>query len=861
MKNLFRNAFLYVFVFSTLFAHAQQPVYKNKEMPIDLRVDNLLSLMTIDEKIAQIRHLHSYQIYDGQELNIEKLQKMVGNQAWGFVEGFPLTSASCATNMPIIQKYMIENTRLGIPIFTVTESLHGIVQEGASVFPQNIALGSTFDPKLAYQKTSAISGELHAIGMKQVLAPCIDVVRELRWGRVEESFGEDSYLVSLFAIAETKGYLDNGISPMLKHYGPHGSPISGLNLASVEASEQDVHEIYLKPFEKVVKNTPILAVMSSYNTWNREPNSSSHYLMTEILREKWGFKGYIYSDWGAISMLKGFHRTAKDNEEAARNAISAGLDVEASSNCYPTIPKQIEEGRMDVKILDTAVRRVLYAKFASGLFDDPYGQNYNVKKEIHSDESIALSRKIADESVVMLKNENNLLPLDINKLKSIAVIGPNANQIQFGDYSWTRDNKYGVTPLQGIQNWAKDDVKINYAPGASLVSLDESQIAEAVEAAKNSDISIVFCGSASAALARDYKSSTSGEGFDLSDLNFTGAQPQLIKAIHAVGKPVVLVLVTGKPFAIPWEKENIPAILVQWYAGEQSGYSIADILFGKISPSGRLTFSFPRSTGHLPVYYNHLHGDRGFYKQHGSYDSPGRDYVFSTPGALWSFGHGLTYTSFEYSNLTTNADVYKDSDTIEVSTTIKNIGARKGKEVAQLYISDLYSSMAKPVRELKGFEKILLNPSESKQVIFKVPVQELAILDRNNKSFVEDGEFEIQVGMASDNIILRKTITIGESQKVKIEQGLQVQKSTKRIVVEGVIRDVQATLIPSLMIYEKSTGKNIGTTNNKGEFKINVGNEEVLILRKDGYKTTEVAVDNQRKINIRMESGDDDDDE
>ena len=530
-------------------AKAQSLPYKNKNLPIEERVEDLLNRMTVDEKIAQIRHIHSSKIFNRQELDMKKLTDWAGNTSWGFVEGFPLTGDNCAKSMYLIQKYMVEKTRLGIPIFTVAESLHGAVHDGATIYPQNIALGSTFNPELARKKTQMISDDLHSMGFRQVLSPCIDVVRDLRWGRVEESYGEDPYLCGLFGIEEVSGYLENGISPMLKHYGPHGNPLSGLNLASVECGLRDLHEIYLKPFEMVVKNTGILAVMSTYNSWNHIPNSASHYLLTDILRDEWGFKGYVYSDWGAIEMLKTLHFTARNSSEAAIQAISAGLDAEASSKCYPFLKGLIEKGQFDEKILDTAVRRVLFAKFAMGLFEDPYGKTFKNRKR-HSPESVKLAKTIADESTVLLKNENQLLPLDAKSLKSIAIIGPNADQVQFGDYTWSRNNKDGVTPLQGIKNRVNKNTAIHYANGCSLTSLDTSGIAEAVEAAKNSEVAVIFGGSASAALARDYKSSTCGEGFDLNDLNLTGAQSQLIREVYRTGTPVILVLVTGKPFVI-----------------------------------------------------------------------------------------------------------------------------------------------------------------------------------------------------------------------------------------------------------------------------------------------------------------------
>lgn len=411
---------VYIFVFHIVSAN-EGVVYKDSSAPIEKRVDDLLHRMTLDDKIAQIRHLHSWNIFDSQELNKEKLQKYCKGLCFGFFEGFPLSAKACKENFYEIQKYLIEETRLGIPAFPVAESLHGIVHEGTTIFPQNIALGSTFNPELAYEKTKFISGELNSIGIKQVLAPCVDVVRDLRWGRVEESYGEDPLLCALMGMHEVRGYLDHGISPMLKHYGPHGNPLSGLNLASVDCGIRDLYDIYLKPFELIIKNTDVMAVMSSYNSWNREPNSTSSFMLTDILRNKFGFRGYVYSDWGVLDMLKTFHKTASDDFEASRQALSAGLDVEASSNCFSSLKENIESGLMDIDIIDRAVKRVLRAKFELGLFEDPYQQNATYKLPLHDKNSVKLSKQIADESTVLLKNDNNILPLNIDKLNAIGL--------------------------------------------------------------------------------------------------------------------------------------------------------------------------------------------------------------------------------------------------------------------------------------------------------------------------------------------------------------------------------------------------------------------------------------------------------
>ena len=362
----------------------------------------------------------------------------------------------------------------------------------------------------------------------------------------------------------------------------------------------------------------------------------------------------------------------------------------------------------------------------------------------------------------MLKNEGDLLPLDCTKLKSIAIIGPNADCVQFGDYTWSKNKSDGITPLQGIRNLLGKRVKINYAKGCSLASMDTTLITEAVKAVHDSEIALVFVGSSSTAFVRhSNEPSTSGEGIDLSDISLTGAQEQLIRSVCATGKPVVVVLVVGKPFAIPYIKEKVPAILAQWYAGEQAGNSIADILFGKVNPSGKLPFSFPQSTGHLPAYYNYLPTDKGYYKEPGTYTSPGRDYVFSSPAPLWTFGHGLSYTRFEYVQATTDKTSYQSHDTIRISVKVKNSGKLAGKEVVQIYIHDVVSTVMTPVKQLKGFKKIELQPGEEKLVQLKVPVHELYLTSNFGDRYLEPGKFEIQVGTSSDEIYYKLPVWVG----------------------------------------------------------------------------------------------------
>lgn len=705
--------------------------------------------------------------------------------------------------------------------------------------------------------TSAIAKELTAQGITQSLTPVIDVCRDLRWGRVEECFGEDPYLVSRMGVSQVRGYLDNQVSPMIKHFGAHGAPQGGLNLASVSCGQRELLSIYLKTFETVVKEAKPWAVMSSYNSWNNEPNSSSHYLMTELLRDRWDFQGYVYSDWGAIGMLNYFHKTAQNSAEAAIQALTAGLDAEASDNSYAELQQLVENGMLDVKYIDQAVARILTAKFNMGLFEYPLPIEKNYDKVVHAPAHVSLVRKIAEESIVLLQNENNILPLQMNKLKSIAVIGPNADQVQFGDYTWSRDNKDGVTLLEALKERVGNQLTLNYAKGCDLVTDDCSGFKEAVDVAKKSDVCIVVVGSASASLARDYSNATCGEGFDLSDLTLTGVQEDLVEAIHATGKPVIVVLLSGKPFAMSWIKENIPGIVVQWYPGEQGGLALADMLLGKVNPSGKLNYSFPQSVGHLPCYYNYLPTDKGFYRSPGSKNKPGKDYVFSSPKALWAFGHGLSYTDFEYLSATTSKEDYACEDVIEVTIAIRNTGDYDGLEVPQVYVRDMVSSVVMPVQELKGFEKVLIKKGETKQVIIKIPVSELALYNKEMKKVVEPGAFELQIGRASDDIRIKKVITVERASEKYIPTLRDKEKkvsSTKNmtatpVVVKGTIRDVQANLLPQVTV---KVGKEEVVTNSKGEYSIRAMSTDTLIVSGSKFKTEHISIEGRQVINIRM---------
>ena len=665
---MIRITFFSFFIAFHVSSHSQIPAYKNPALQVDIRIADLLKRMTLQEKIAQLSEKGMDDMQENTEIDKsvkseikatginkhfspEKMKNILNGMSPGTLHAFTYTAEGLALSINEVQTYLLNETRLGIPALIVSEGLHGWVQDGATIYPQSIGLGSTFNPVLINKMGQYISTEATSAGVRQLLAPVLDISRELRWGRVEECFGEDPYLISILGTAYIKGIqkMKPGgqieAAATAKHFIGHGSPTGGLNLSSVLEGEYELKSLYFPPFEMAVKEGKVASIMNAYSSYNHIPLVANKRLLSDVLRKEWGFKGYVYSDWGSIEMQRYFHQTASDNDEAGTKALQAGVDLEApGSLCFSNFETFVKNGTLDENSIDAAVKHILRIKFLTGLFDNPFADISRLKFALHKVEHQHLALQLAEESIVMLKNDNRLLPLDENKIKSIAVIGPNAAQVQFGDYTWSKNNKDGIHLLKGLQNLVGEKINIHYAKGCGLHEQDSSGFAEAVKIAQKSDVAIVAIGTTSASLSRDYTNPTSGEGYDLHDLDPTGYQQQLVEAIQSTGKPVIVILIQGKPFSIPWMKENIPVIIEAWYPGEQGGTALANILFGKINPSGKLSVSFPQSTGHLPVYYNYLPSDKGFYHQPGSTQKPGRDYVFSSPDALWSFGYGLSYS-------------------------------------------------------------------------------------------------------------------------------------------------------------------------------------------------------------------------
>ena len=728
--------------------NAAKPVYQQADAPIDARVADLMGRMTLHEKVMQLQNRSTGGI--GEAAN------QFGGFSSGTMHDMYHNAEECQQIIADIQRYMKNETRLGIPVIPCVEGLQGILQNGCTLFPQAIAQGSTFNPELIERMTAASAKEARAMGITQVLSPVFDIARELRWGRVEECFSEDPFLIAEIGIGFMRGYQNNGVNCMPKHFVAHGTPTGGLNTASVSGGPRELEALYLYPFRRVIEATHPMAVMSCYSTYDGVPVTGSRHYMTDILRGKLGFDGYVYSDWGSVDRLKTFHYAAADTEEAARMALIAGIDVDIDSS-YETLEKQVEEGLIDMAYIDTAVERVLRAKFNMGLFDNEIGSKEDVEKYVRSAEHVALAKQVADESAVLLTN-NGVLPLDLGKFKRIAVVGPNANQTVFGDYNWTTNGTTeGVNLLQGMRNRVGDKAEILYAEGCDWWSQDDSKIAQAVEAVDSADVAIVAVGTRSIFLGRNPQLTTSGEGFDLSSLELPGRQTDLLKAVKATGKPMVVVLISGKPMVMNWANDNADAILLQWYAGEEQGNSAADILLGNVNPSGRLNVSFPRSTGNTPCFYNYYRTDREYGSDFGgSPEEPRHRYIFEKPYALWPFGHGLSYTDFAYGNLR----VDKGADSVTVTVDVTNTGQHAGSDVMQVYVKDVVSSVATPVRQLKGFKKVNLEPGQTQSVAISIPLREFELVNAALEHVLEPGDFEIEVGRSSDNILFTHKLTL-----------------------------------------------------------------------------------------------------
>ncbi|MDR6940862.1 glycoside hydrolase family 3 N-terminal domain-containing protein [Mucilaginibacter pocheonensis] len=743
-------------------------VYKDSRAPVEQRVKDLLGRMTLEEKIGQ--------------MSMNSLKGSLNSTiAYGVCESPFVTIQEIAALSIKAKKYAREQTRLGIPPIQIGECLHGQLASGATIFPQAIAQGSSWNPALIKQMGSVIAYEASSSGVDQALSPLFDLIRDPRFGRVEECYAEDPYLVGRLGAAFVTGMQGdatqsitgigkNKVMCTAKHFAAYSIPVAGINLAPAFIGERELRSMFLPPFRDAVQKANIYSVMPSYNEMDGVPAHANRFLLEQVLRREWGFKGYVFSDYEGLKMLYTFQHIAKGAVDAAPMALNAGVDLEApSADVYSKLIELVKTGKVKEAQIDTAVARILTVKFKAGLFEKPLVDTLQLKKRVHTPAHVALSQQIAEESIILLKNDKQLLPLHINTLKSLAVVGPNANQVQYGDYSSTRDNRSGTTVLDGIKQLAGNKVRINYAKGCSLSGQDTSGFAEAVTAAKNSDAVVVVLGTTSVVFSgigwnghapesEPKDPFTCGEGYDVTDINPQGVQRQLLQAIYKTGKPVILVLVHGRPWSIAWEKEHIPAILETWYPGEKGGAAVANILFGNVNPSGRLNVSIPQSVGHIPVFYNHVSSGRGFYHNPGSPGKPGQDYVFSSTEPLFPFGFGLSYTSFQYSNMQVSATSFGKNEQVQVSVNVTNSGKTEGKEVVQMYLGNKVNTVTTPVMALKGFDKITLKPGETKTVRFTIKPEDIAIWNTDMQLVTEPGTFDVMIARSADDVVLKKTL-------------------------------------------------------------------------------------------------------
>lgn len=765
---------------------AQVLPYKNSQLPIEDRVRDLLGRMTVEEKVGQLSKLLGWDMYEKNEAGIhasEKLKEAVRNQhiglLWATLRADPWTQktlenglspqeAAKATNA--IQRYAVDSTRLGIPLLFSEEAPHGHMAIGATVFPTAIGQASTWNPKLIEQMASVIAKETFAVGGKNGYGPVLDLAREPRWSRTEESYGEDPYLVGKMGEAMVKGFQgsasgeEDKIIATLKHFVAYGVPEGGHNGGSVSVGERALFQNFLPPFEQAVK-AGAASVMTAYNSIDGIPCSSNPWLLDEVLRNQWGFKGFVVSDLLSISGLNGSHATAVNAVDAAKQSIEAGLDVDLSGVGFGNnLLEAVKSGQVGMQNLDRAVARLLYQKFALGLFERPYVDEHLVAQKVATPENTDMARNVARESIVLLKNENDLLPLS-KSLKRIAVIGPNANNIynQLGDYTAPQPDGKIKTVLEGVRTAVSGATVVDYIKGCAIRDTSATDIASAVRATEAADVAIVVLGGSS---ARDFKTSyqatgaadvesgkdavsdmESGEGFDRATLDLMGDQLPLLQAIVATGKPVVLVTIMGRPLNLNWAAKHVPAIVNAWYPGQEGGLAIADVLFGDYNPAGRLPISMAKSVGQLPVYYNHAKP-----KHH--------DYIEFDAKPLFSFGYGLSYTSFAYSNL--QVDVQEGShDFIGIIRfDVKNNGGRDGEEVAQIYVVDEVSSVVTPIKQLKGFARQFIKRGETHSFVFKLTKADLKLWGIDQKWKTEKGRFKVLVGASSDDIRLEGSFVL-----------------------------------------------------------------------------------------------------
>ncbi|WP_158974074.1 beta-glucosidase BglX [Cellulophaga sp. L1A9] len=728
---------------------------QGKKGSIDQKVDSLLSIMTLQEKIGQMNQYNGFWNVTGPSPKDGDAAKKYEHLKTGMVGS--MLNVTGVEEVRKVQKIAVEETRLGIPLIIGFDVIHGY----KTISPIPLAEAASWDLDAIRKSSEVAAAEAAASGINWTFAPMVDISRDARWGRVMEGAGEDPYLGSKIAYARVKGFqgddlsAPNTIAATAKHFAGYGFSESGRDYNTVDVGTSTLYNIIFPPFQAAIK-ADVKTFMNSFNELNGIPATGNAFLQREVLKKEWNYKGFMVSDWGSISEMIA-HGYAKDGKHAAEIALNAGSDMDMESYVYVKyIEELVAEGKVDSAKIDDAVKRILRVKFELGLFDDPY-KYCDVEREknvIGSKENNAAVLDVAKKSIVLLKNEKQLLPLKKKGLK-IALIGPLAadKNSPLGSWRIAGDDNTAVSVLEGLQKYTKN--KLTYQKGVILTTgenafiketkintTDKTGFKEAIATAKENDVVVMVLG--------EYGFQT-GEARSRTSLDIPGLQEELLKEIYKVNKNVVLVLMNGRPLTINWEEEHIPAIVEAWQLGTQSGNAIAEVLYGDYNPSGKLPMTFPKNVGQVPIYYNH--------KNTGRPTSPGGDIVFWSHYSdvsnepLYPFGHGLSYTNFEYSNLALSAPTMNEKEAITVSFTLKNTGKYEGKEVAQLYIRDLFASVTRPVKELKDFKMVSLKPNESTTVSFKIDKEKLQFYTANNKWEVEPGAFKVFIGGSSSTTL------------------------------------------------------------------------------------------------------------
>lgn len=764
--------------------NGRMDLFENSKADVEKRIQNLLSLMTIEEKTCQTATLYGYgrvlqdklptsawktKIWKDGIANIdEQLNGIQGHR--NFVSNeytYPFNKHAEAINS--IQKWFIEETRMGIPVDFSNEGLHGLTHDRATPLPSPLAIGSTWNKSLVYQAGVIEGKEAKALGYTNVYAPILDLARDPRWGRVIECYGEEPFLVGTLGTQMVLGIQSQGVASTLKHYAVYSVPKGGRDgnaRTDPHVAPREMRQLFLAPFEKVIKDAHPMGIMSSYNDWDGVPVTASYYFLTELLRKQFGFNGYVVSDSEAVEFVESKHHVADSYKEAVRQVFEAGLNVRTNftppEDFILPLRALIKEGKISIKTLDERVADVLRVKFKIGLFDEPYVKNpEQANRIVGFDKHQDFIMQMARESLVLLKNNNDFLPLDIHKNKKIFVTGPLAAASDYTISRYGPTNIKAISILEGIQRYTDKKAKVTYLKGCeikdatwpeseiiptALTKTEQASIDSAVAEASQSDVIIAVLGE---------DEFTVGESLSRTSLDLPGRQQQLLQALKATGKPVLLILVNGRPLTINWANRYVDGILETWFGNVMVGNAVAETIFGDYNPGGKLSVTFPKSVGQIEYNFPFKPGSHANQPASGN-NGYGNS---SVNGALFPFGYGLSYTKFEYSNLTIQS-LNKNNSKLEVSVTIKNIGNRLGDEIVQLYIKDKVSSVTVYESQLRGFERISLKANESKTVKFIINPEDLALLDKQMNWVVESGAFEILIGSSSEDIRLSKSFIV-----------------------------------------------------------------------------------------------------